>query len=357
MFHRRHFSYFFLLVALVVSSLALLPAAAQDAPAATATNNIKVRGGPGRDQPQVGSLTSGAAIVLEGRNEDTSWALVHTADNALRGWVAAAYLAPAEGVSLANLPVTDERMAAQEYSLLDALRATPIIPRMTSTAQSIYQRGLELGNNPNRFSKVGDCQNVIEFFLGPFDRGEYNLGPYSDLQTTIDYFAGSFERDSMAIGPGFNVYSIDDPAWATSPCEAAESPQECEYRLWKPSFVIISLEITSGITLEGYESALRDIVEFWIGKGVVPIVATKPDNREGDWSFNAAIARVAWDYDVPLWNFLMATQPLPDFGLTDGFHLTYASNDFGDADKMQSAWPWRNLTALQTLDVMRRAVS
>jgi hypothetical protein len=85
-------------------------------------------------------------------------------------------------------------------------------------------------------------------------------------------------------------------------------------------------------------------------------VATKADNREGDWSFNATIARVAWEYDAPLWNFLMAAQPLPDYGLTDGFHLTFAANDFSSADNMQSAWPWRNLTALQTLHSLRLAV-
>jgi hypothetical protein len=102
---------------------------------------------------------------------------------------------------------------------------------------------------------------------------------------------------------------------------------------------------------------MRDILNFWIKNGVVPILASKSNNREGDWSINAVIARLAWEYDLPLWNLLMATQPLPDYGLTDGFHLTYAPNDFGSAENMQAGWPWRNLSALQTLDALRRALS
>lgn len=340
--------------------ISLVPTAAGLAQAemtATTTHILKVRGGPGRGHPQIASLPSGAAVVVEARSDGGDWTLVHTPDSSTRGWVAAAYLAPGEGVRLADLPVSDERMAAQQYSLIDQLRAMPVVPGLTATGRAIYERGLALGNDPRRFSKVGDCQNIPLMFLGPFDRGEYNLGPYSDLQATIDYFAGSFGRDSMSVRPGFNVYAVLDPNWAGEGCQSGESPQACEYRLWRPSFVIVSLEITSGITVEGYESALRAILDFWIKNGVVPILASKADNREGDWRFNAVIARLAGEYDIPLWNFLMAAQPLPGFGLEDGFHLTFAPNDFASADNLLAGWPWRNLTALQTLDSMRRAVN
>jgi uncharacterized protein YraI len=317
---------------------------------------LNLRAGPGRDQPDIGSLPNNASIVLEGRNEAGDWLLVHMPDTAIRGWIAGAYVTPQNDARTADLPITTELMSAVQYSVMDQLRVTPVVPYVTGSARTIYEQGLALGNHPNRFSKVGDCQNIPEFFLGGFDRGEYTLGDYGELQATIDFFAGSFERNSMAVSPGFNVYAVLDPAWSVSPCENGESPQECEYRLWRPSFVIVSLEITSGITVEGYEAALREILDFWTANGVVPILGTKADNREGDWSFNATIARVAWEYDVPLWNFLMAAQPLPDYGLEDGFHLTFAPNDFGNTDNMQSAWPWRNLTALQALGVMRRGL-
>jgi len=71
----------------------------------------------------------------------------------------------------------------------------------------------------------------------------------------------------------------------------------------------------------------------------------------------AAIVRVAADYDVPLWNFWLAVQPLPGHGLTeDAFHLSYARNFFDDPVRMQSAWPVRNLTALQSLEAVWQAV-
>jgi len=62
------------------------------------------------------------------------------------------------------------------------------------------------------------------------------------------------------------------------------------------------------------------------------------------------VVRLAREYDIPVWNFWLAIQPLPDQGLPpDHEHLTWAWSDFGNAWAMQHAWPHRNLTALQTL--------
>jgi hypothetical protein len=119
--------------------------------------------------------------------------------------------------------------------------------------------------------------------------------------------------------------------------------------------VIISLEVWHGLPAD-YETNLRQVLDYWIGQDVVPILATKPSNREGNWAINSIIARLAQEYDIPLWNFLMAAQPLRDFGVYDGFHLTYAQSFFDDPVAMQSAWPWRNLTALQSLDSVWRGV-
>ncbi len=161
----------------------------------------------------------------------------------------------------------------------------------------------------------------------------------------------------MAVWSGFNLASVLDPTWANPAfCRAGESPQACEYRLWRPAFVIISMETWHGRTTEQYEDALRQVLDFWIEHGVVPILGTKADNREGDWSINATIARVAWEYDIPLWNFLMAAQPLEGYGTTDGFHLTYAPDFYDNPENMRAAWPWRNLTALQSLDAVWRGV-
>jgi hypothetical protein len=108
---------------------------------------------------------------------------------------------------------------------------------------------------------------------------------------------------------------------------------------------------TPGRPTAAYENYLRQIVDFAISQNVVPILATKADNLEGDHSINLSIARVAADYDIPLWNFWAATWPLPDHGLLeDQFHLTNAANHFGSKSDLEKGWPMRNLTALQSID-------
>lgn len=236
----------------------------------------------------------------------------------------------------------------------------PVVPSMTHTARAIHRRGLEMGNNPQAFSKVGDCQNVLSMFLAIFDDPRrYRLGEYADLQDTIDYYSGSFSRQSLAVRGGFNAAAILSPFWADpDQCESGESPLACELRLNRPSLAIISLETWWEGAPENYERYYRQVVEYTISQGVVPILATKADNLEGDWAINQAIARVAREFDVPLWNFWAAVQPLPGHGLLeDSFHLTFDYNFFDEPVRMRAAWPWRNLTALQTLDTLRRGLA
>ncbi len=246
----------------------------------------------------------------------------------------------------------------------DAWMDFPIVPEVSDTAREIYQRGLEMGNNPHAFSKIGDCQNVNSYFLAVFEHPEdYRLGEeYAYLQETIDYFDGSFSRQSLAVKGGFNVAAVLSPFRSDkSVCEANESPLACELRVNHPSFAIISLEQWWGKTADEYEKYMRQIIEYTISKGVVPILATKADNCEGDNSINRTIVKLAYEYDIPLWNFWKAAHPLPHHGLApddpDQFHLTFARNYFDDPQHMEAAWPWRNLTALQALDAVRRGVT
>ena len=79
----------------------------------------------------------------------------------------------------------------------------PIIPEVTKKSREIYTLGKELGVNPNAFSKIGDCQNIKESFMGLYDLKRYYLAPeQADWQETIDNFSGFFNRDGKAIGTG-----------------------------------------------------------------------------------------------------------------------------------------------------------
>lgn len=236
----------------------------------------------------------------------------------------------------------------------------PVIPVVIDRTREIYQRGIEMGRDPHSFSVVGDCQNVEAYFLEDFAHpGLYRLGEYKYLQETIDWFHVSFDRERAAVKGGYNVASVLSPLWADPKlCEPRESPLACEFRLHNPSIVIISMETWwYDRPASTYANYLGQIVQYTIEQGVVPILATKADNLEGDNSINAAIVQVAQEYQVPLWNFWLAVEPLPGHGLEDdGFHLRFARPHFNDPGNMQHGWPVRNLTALQALDAVWRGV-
>jgi len=239
----------------------------------------------------------------------------------------------------------------------------PVVPTSVSNEmRELYQRGLEMGNDPTHFSVIGDCQNVSSYFLSAFEKpDEYSLGTeYAYLQPTIDYYQGSYSRVSVAVKGGFNAAAVISPLRSDkSICNANESPLDCELRLWKPSIVFVSMETWWSQKPEAeYEKYMRIVLEDIMEKGAVPIIATKADNLEGDNAINATVAKLAYEYNIPMWNFWAAVQPLHNHGLSgDGFHLTFARNFFDDPARMKSAWPWRNLTALQTLDAVHNALT
>jgi hypothetical protein len=249
-----------------------------------------------------------------------------------------------------ELPVKQPTLAP------DAWKSMPVIPTLSDDAVAIYQRGLALGNNPHTFSKIGDGEMSGVWFFTDFDSGPqyYNLGDYADLQEVINYFSGSFSRQSQAARRGFNTSLVFDPSLADpTHCNPGETPLDCELRLNQPSFAILSMGTNQIWTPEIFAVEYRQIIEMLIERGIVPILSTKGDNLEGDHRINIIIAGLAYEYDIPLWNFWLAIQPLPNHGLQeDNEHLTYARNFFNNPDYTQYAWPIRNLTALQVLKSM-----
>ena len=273
---------------------------------------------------------------------------------------------PNEAAPVATETLTEVSTSTPRPTLAaDEWKSLPIVPTISDTAREIYERGLEMGNNPQAFSKVGDCQTSTDFFLVDFDHpGQYSLGDeYAELQATIDYYQGSFSRQSLAVKDGFNVAAVVSPLRADpKQCNAGETPLACEFRLNRPSVALISMETNfNQRTADDYGRYMRQIVEYTISQGIVPILGTKADNLEGNNAINAEIAIIANEYDIPMWNYWAASYPLPNHGfdtdLNDGFHLSFSRNFFDKPKNMLSAWPWRNLTALQVLDAMRSRLS
>jgi hypothetical protein len=268
-------------------------------------------------------------------------------------------IGPTETFTATPIPSTAKPSLTPRTPLKpDEWKNLPVVPKISDTAVGIYQRGLKLGNDPHAFSKIGDCGSTPAWFLGDFDRGPdfYRLGEYQELEAVIGEFKGSFDRTSLAARSGFNASSLFVPLWADrSQCDANETPLACEYRNHRPLIAFIMLGANDVWHPEEFEPQMRKIIEYSIENGVVPVLSTKADNQEGDYSINATIAQLAWEYDIPLWNFWLAVQDLPNKGLQeDQVHLTWGRNFFDDPDAMSKAWPVRNLTALQTLDALWR---
>ncbi len=222
----------------------------------------------------------------------------------------------------------------------------PVIPTLSPAMIEVYNRGIELGNRENAFSKVGDCQIIPEVFLGIFDDVTYSLPEGMEyLQDTLDRFQGSFAREGYALKGGFVFPTVFSPLRAdSSVCDPGETPLECELRVQRPAFVLISMEFRyDGRTAETHEFYLRKAVEYALSRGIIPIVATKADNFEGDHSLNRTTAQIAYEYEIPLWNYWRAVQFLPNHGIdwerdSYGFHVT------------PEAWLVRSETFLQVLD-------
>ena len=267
-------------------------------------------------------------------------------------------------------PTKTETLPAQETTSVSQATATrtlspnawknaPVIPdTLSDRAKEIYASGLELGRDPRVFSKVGDCGGTPSWFLGPFDIGpsDYRLGEYQYLDEVIAYFQGSYGRASLAVRDGFNAASILSPIRADREfCEGGENPLACEFRLNNPSIALIMLGTNDVYHVDEFEGRLRQIIEYTIDQGILPVLASKPDNIEGDHGINQILYSLALEYELPYWNLWREFQDLPDKGLQeDAAHITFAPNFFDNEIAMQAGWPHRNLTALQVLDFLWR---
>ena len=253
--------------------------------------------------------------------------------------------APPSATPTPSTPTPDRRLNPQGWA------SWPVVPTLSARAAEIYRQGLALGNDPHAYSTVGDCQSEPAVFLGIYATNRYWLGKdYQHLQETVDFFKDAFSRQSLAVRDGLSAPSALTAKWADPKlCQPNESPVECDLRVHKPSLMFVNLGTNwrADASVDAYENYLRQIVDILIAQGTLPILSTKADNIEGGNRINLATARVAHDYDIPLWNLWLAVQDLPNHGLDPDRKDVYLSVE---------AWDRRSFTALMTLDSLRRAL-
>jgi LysM repeat protein len=240
---------------------------------------------------------------------------------------------------------------------LDQIVVMP--PNVLENTRTIYARGQTLGRNPHAFSKLGDSTVENDHFLSRFDVGPYNLGEYAYLQPVVDHFSGSFNRDSAAVRTGLHSWTTFDPIWADKTiCQPNETVIACEFRLHNPSVLLIRLGSNDTGAPSLYDESMRQIVQYAIDNGVIPIIGTKADRNEGSNKNNDIVRQICADYQIPLWEFDPVAGTLPGRGLdVDNVHMTtFYAHDYTDPTAFTRGHAMHNLTALMVLDAMLNEV-
>ena len=232
-------------------------------------------------------------------------------------------------------------------------------PETIENVRAIYAKGQQLGRNPRVFSKLGDSAVLTGEYLTRFETPTYyNLGEYSYLQPTIDYYAGSFGRYGTAVRIGLSSFGVMDPTWADkNSCDSGEHMLHCEIRINNPSVFLMRIGTNDGMSRASFDANMREILDFILEQGVIPILATKADRFEGDNRNNEVLYQLAAEYKIPLWDFDAVAQTLPVSGLTDdNAHLTTGHDDYTDPDNFSKGYPMNDLTTLIALDAVLHAV-
>jgi hypothetical protein len=232
-------------------------------------------------------------------------------------------------------------------------------PETQANIREVFARGQTLGRNPRTFSKTGDSIVLTPHFLARFDSQQYDLGIYAAMQPTIEQFAGSFARFGQAAHVGLSARTLFETGWADDElCLDGETIITCEIRLHNPSIFFIRLG-TNDLSADLYETNLRKLIQQLLDQGIIPILGTKADRHENDDNRNNEILRrLATEYKIPLWDFDVVAETLPERGLSGDFtHLTMSgSNDYTQEITLQKGYPVSDLTALMMLDAVRRVV-
>jgi LysM repeat protein len=264
----------------------------------------------------------------------------HTIDPTIPQLPSATYPPPPDNVN--GIPI--DMIAAMPQGVIAHIR-------------NIYTMGQSIGRNPHGLSKLGDSTIENPHFLTRFDTGPFNLGNYAYLQDVIGFYNGSFSRES-AVRRGLHTWAVLDPMWAGGTCEPGETMLACEFRVQNPSVMIIHLGSNDAGVPDSTNRNFREIVEYCMTNGVIPILGTKADRHEGSNINNEMIRQIAYDYNLPLWDFDAVASTIPGKGLDqDGVHMTaFFAHDWTSSIAFERGYGLMNLTALIALDKVWRTV-
>ncbi|MBY0457695.1 MAG: SGNH/GDSL hydrolase family protein, partial [Gemmataceae bacterium] len=265
-----------------------------------------------------------------------------------------------------NSPLGLERLEGRDVPT--AYTLTPVVPTLdaalTARLAPVVQRGAGLGNRPNVFARAGDSITFASAFLTPLAAPNPGTDATGDgsLTDSLNYFrsgrvgaSNPFNRPSSAALGGLTAAQV----LALLPGELAAT---------KPAFVLVMVgtnDVSLDTPLDAFRQTIGAIAQTALDAGVVPVLSTIPDMSIAPElaarqpGYNQVIQDVAEAAQVPLWNYWRALQRLPNQGISaDGVHPSVAPTggaDLGPAG-LNYGYNVRNLTALQTLDKLRRVL-
>ena len=128
-------------------------------------------------------------------------------------------------------------------------------------------------------------------------------------------------------------------------------------------------DLARGADIETFKGNLEQIISILEQEGVIPILSTIPDMislaSRGDMVsiFNSAIREIAQERNIPLIDYWLALQSLPNRGLSnDGIHPSVYMRDgkaeggYLTEEALQYGYNMRNLTFLQMLSKIKERV-
>ncbi len=372
-FSKRSFLFAFVLVLLVFT----VPAAASytGSPTIEAANPssdaittgittvaLNLRPEPNTNRPRIALIPKGATIDVYGRNAAKTWLSVAYQNK--QGWVSAPYVTLASG-SVSDLPIIGSTSSPSQEPVSSG-QYTGHIYNVGPHLDSTYQYGLQIGKNPHAFTKVGDCEMEFRWFLQDFDAGVYNLGDYQYLQKVVTQFSGSFAHQGEVANAGMSSSAIFQEFWADPAlCKSDETPLACEYRTHKPIIALMMLRTINkdAVTNGQFHYEVNKAVTYSLSQGVIPVLQTipywGPTNPDTE-AMNDVIRQVANENNVPLWDYWVTSEQLPNRGVTSDYHIDRPADGNGTTlftdDRMQIAANRRNLEALEVLHAILKEV-
>ena len=233
-------------------------------------------------------------------------------------------------------------------------------PDVQAHILEIYALGQEKERRPNAFSKLGDSGAASPDFLVRFDQRTYDLAQYAYLQETIDYYDKSFQRFGPTLKNGLHATAVFAPDLMNLEiCDPEFDTDilDCESRLHNPSILLIALGTND--QSDQFEPRMEKIVNYVMGRGVIPVLITKADRFEGeDNRNNISVRRLAEKYQLPLVDFDILAETIPNRGMQEeDVHLTwYGPFEYTSEEPFQRGYPMLNLATIMMLDKIHNTI-